>query len=84
MANIENSKIPVFFILGRLRSGTSLLRTLFDAHPNVMIPPEYPQFFYLYARYKDKKQWSQAEIRDFFLELRHKKISQFNTSKMNL
>jgi len=34
--------IPHFFILGRTRSGTTMLRSMFDAHPNVTIPPEFP------------------------------------------
>jgi len=34
--------IPHFFILGRTRSGTTMLRSMFDAHPNVSIPPEFP------------------------------------------
>lgn len=34
--------IPLFFILGRTRSGTTMLRSMFDAHPNVTIPPEFP------------------------------------------
>lgn len=38
--NIES--VPMFFILGRTRSGTTMLRSMFDAHPNVAIPPEFP------------------------------------------
>jgi len=38
--NIES--LPLFFILGRPRSGTTMLRSMFDAHPNVAIPPEFP------------------------------------------
>ena len=30
--------VPMFFILGRPRTGSTLLRTLFDAHPGVIIP----------------------------------------------
>ncbi len=36
--------LPFFFIIGRPRSGTTLLRTLFDVHPNVIIPLERPAF----------------------------------------
>ncbi|HAH58404.1 MAG TPA: hypothetical protein DCL86_09670, partial [Bacteroidales bacterium] len=30
--------LPIFFIIGRPRSGTTLLRMLFEAHPQVIIP----------------------------------------------
>ncbi len=33
-------KTPFFFILGRPRSGTTLLSTVLDAHPNICIPYE--------------------------------------------
>jgi hypothetical protein len=36
----QNSQIPVFFIIGRPRTGTTLLQSLLDAHPNVVIPWE--------------------------------------------
>lgn len=40
---IQNQdNITLFFILGRPRSGTTMLRSMFDAHPNVIIPPEFP------------------------------------------
>jgi len=34
--------IPIFFVVGRSRSGTTLLRTLFDAHQKVFEPHEMP------------------------------------------
>ncbi len=52
--------IPIFFIIGRPRSGTTLIRTLLDAHPNVIVPPEYPVIpdlihrFGLYPRWTPK------------------------------
>ena len=48
---------PSFFILGRPRSGTTLLRVLFDAHPNVRIPPELPVFLMLYKKYEHVRNW---------------------------
>ncbi|HAL65426.1 MAG TPA: hypothetical protein DCP10_07675 [Bacteroidales bacterium] len=44
-------KSQLFFILGRPRSGTTLLRTLLDAHPQVKVPPEYPVVLQLYKKY---------------------------------
>ncbi|NQU34666.1 MAG: sulfotransferase [Bacteroidetes bacterium] len=45
------NKIPFFFVVGRPRSGTTLLRTLFDAHPNVSFPPECQFIINLYPKY---------------------------------
>ena len=42
---------PMFFIVGRPRTGSTLLRTLFDAHPNVTIPQEWPMLLALYRRF---------------------------------
>ncbi|TRZ70618.1 MAG: sulfotransferase [Bacteroidetes bacterium] len=59
------SKIPIFFILGRPRSGTTLLTTLFNAHPNIRIAPEFPIMLFLYQRFKNVKNWDEATIRSF-------------------
>lgn len=47
--SVEN--IPFFFIIGRPRSGTTLLQSILDAHPNVMIPGECELIMILYMRY---------------------------------
>lgn len=62
-ANIKD--IPIFFILGRPRSGTTLLSTLFNAHPNIRIAPEFPVMLFLYQRFKKVKNWDEATIRSF-------------------
>ncbi len=59
------SKIPIFFILGRPRSGTTLLTTLFNAHPNIRIAPEFPIMLFLYQRFRKVKHWDEATIRSF-------------------
>ncbi|MCX6247523.1 MAG: sulfotransferase [Bacteroidetes bacterium] len=59
------SNIPPFFIFGRPRSGTTLLTTLFNAHPNVRIAPEFPIMLFLYQRFKNVKNWDEATIRSF-------------------
>ncbi len=43
--------LPFFFILGRPRSGTTLLRTLLDVHPNIIIPLENSGLIHLYFKY---------------------------------
>jgi hypothetical protein len=63
MENIR--EIPIFFILGRPRSGTTLLTTLFNAHPNVRIAPEFPILLPLYQKFRKVKEWDEATIRSF-------------------
>jgi len=61
--------IPFFFVVGRPRSGTTLLRTLFDAHPSVAIPPECKFVLDLYPKYKNKKAWTKKDLEEFYMEL---------------
>lgn len=65
MENTSIKDIPLFFILGRPRSGTTLLRTLFDAHPNVKIPPEFPIILPLYQKFRKVKDWDEKTISSF-------------------
>jgi hypothetical protein len=51
--------------MGRPRSGTTLLSTLFDAHPNVRIPPEFPILLPLYQRFRGVKYWDEKMIHAF-------------------
>jgi hypothetical protein len=56
-------KLPFFFILSRPRSGTTLLRTLLDAHPNISIPPEHVNLIHLYFKYRFKKgRWNKDQV----------------------
>lgn len=57
--------VPIFFIMGRPRSGTTLLSTLFDAHPNVRIPPEFPIMLPLYQAFRKVKVWDETVIKEF-------------------
>jgi hypothetical protein len=65
MEKDDLSKIPIFFIFGRPRSGTTLLTTLFNAHPNVRIAPEFPVMLFLYQKFRKVKIWDEATIRSF-------------------
>jgi len=65
MGTDDLNKIPLFFIFGRPRSGTTLLTTLFNAHPNVRIAPEFPVMLFLYQRFRKVKIWDEATIRSF-------------------
>ena len=72
--------IPIFFILGRPRSGTTLLTTLFNAHPNVRIAPEYPIMLFLYQRFRKVRVWDEATIRSFVDHAFH--LSKFNSRRV--
>jgi hypothetical protein len=62
-------EIPMFFVVGRPRSGTTLLRTLFDAHPNVMVPPECQLIINLYPKYGKITNWSKKQLQSFYEDL---------------
>ena len=73
---IEN--IPVFFIVGRARSGTTLLQTMLDAHPSVIVPGESCILMYLKNKYYRQRDWSNQQV-DLFLSdvLKEKKLYRF-------
>ncbi len=64
MKSPEN--IPFFFIIGRPRSGTYLLRSLFDAHPNVVIPTECPLIVNLYPKWGKTSRWDRKKLLRFY------------------
>ncbi|MEZ5197421.1 MAG: sulfotransferase [Bacteroidales bacterium] len=70
---IENK--PFFFIVSRPRSGTTLIQTLFEAHPNVCIPPEAPVIAECYDRFGRVQRWTEQEVNLFIDFLYH--ISKF-------
>lgn len=65
MNSNNTNTVPIFFIMGRPRSGTTLLSTLFDAHPNVKIPPEFPIMLPLYQKFRKVKIWDKQAIHLF-------------------
>lgn len=71
MASIKEdiSKIPIFFILGRGRSGSTLLRSMLDVNPNITIPFESRFVQYLYYKYGKVKNWNEEEIIKFYNSL---------------
>ena len=78
--NIGN--LPLFFIIGRPRSGTTLLKTLFDAHPNVSIPIECPVFMALFNQYGGTKYWSKKTLTSFYDDLL--KLKRFDFWRIDL
>ncbi|MDO9510303.1 MAG: sulfotransferase [Bacteroidales bacterium] len=75
MKEIQN--LPFFFIIGRPRSGTTLLRTLLDAHSFVKVPPEYPVILKLYNRFGKLKSWSAEDVEAFDAAFRQKLPSEY-------
>lgn len=65
MKEESHSSVPLFFILGRPRSGTTLLRILIDTHPNVVVPPEFPRVPILANKFLRTKQWDRERILSF-------------------
>jgi len=60
---------PIFFIIGRPRSGTSMLSRMFDAHPNVSIPFECPYILALHRKYGNISNWTKERLICFFNDL---------------
>lgn len=62
--------IPFFFIIGRPRSGTTLLQLFFDAHPNVQIPSECMYIGQLGVHYIGITKWTTIDIQNFIRDLK--------------
>jgi ABC-type uncharacterized transport system ATPase subunit len=54
----ELDELPLIFIVGRGRSGSTLLRSMLDAHPAIMIPLESRFVQFLYYNFPAKGPWS--------------------------
>ena len=74
--------LPIFFILGRPRSGTTLLRTLFDAHPNVATPVECAFIINMSRKYGKLKFWSREDLLSFYEDVQ--KHIKFDTWDIDL
>ncbi|MBN1951927.1 MAG: sulfotransferase [Bacteroidales bacterium] len=64
-------EFPVFFIIGRGRSGSTLLRSVFDAHPQVKVPLESRFVQMLYYRYHGRKSWKPEHAAELIRDLEH-------------
>jgi len=65
MHDATRSFLPMFFILGRPRSGTTLFRMLFDAHPGVIIPPEFPILPLIANKFRHVTRWDEPMLESF-------------------
>ena len=59
-------KLSLFFIIGRPRSGTTMLRTLFDANKNISIPIESRVIIHLYFKFRWVKNWDEKKLMKFY------------------
>ena len=66
-------QIPFFFIIGRPRSGTTLLRTMLDAHPQLKVPFESPVILNLYEKYKNIEKEGHERREEFYSDLLRQK-----------
>ena len=60
------NSIPFFFVIGRARSGTTLLRCIFDAHPQINFPLECSFIIHLYGKYGKLNFWDEEKIKSFY------------------
>jgi hypothetical protein len=84
ISTAEIDSIKVFFIIGRPRSGTTMLRTLFDALPEVSIPLESKVMILLYLKYGKIQKWNRDLISKFHAEaMAETKLQAWQINKEN-
>ncbi len=62
----ELRAIPIFFIVGKGRSGTTLLSTILDSHPNVASATESRFLLLMLQRYKSLKRWDPSMAEEVY------------------
>lgn len=67
--NPDLNNKPFVFIIGRPRSGTTMLRSMFDAHPNIQIPQESALIRNLYSLYGKVSKWDESKILKLYREI---------------
>lgn len=60
---IEN--IPINFVIGKERSGTTLLQVILNGHPNISAPPESRFIMLFYSRYGNIREWTEKDLSNF-------------------
>jgi hypothetical protein len=61
--------IPIFFIICKGRSGSTLLAHMLDTNPNTLIPVENTFLIHLYPKYGQIKNWEESTIDSFIDDL---------------
>jgi len=62
----ELDNINFFFILGRPRSGTTLLSSVLAAHPNLQVSAETKLVIELYFKFRSVKKWNEKKLLELF------------------
>ncbi|HXU28099.1 MAG TPA: sulfotransferase, partial [Bacteroidia bacterium] len=65
----EIDSLPFLFIVGRSRSGTTLLQTMLDANPHVILPLESKLIIFLKKKYFHVEIWTTKLIDEFIADL---------------
>lgn len=74
----EIEHTPIYFIVAKGRSGTTLLQTIIDAHPNTCAPFESRFVVHFYNRYGSVIKWTDATKARFYNDIiNEQKISLF-------
>jgi hypothetical protein len=69
-ADIEKiDRAPMNFVVGKERSGTTLLQIMLNANPTIIAPPESRFIVLLYPHYGSIKKWTENNIKDFCNDL---------------
>jgi len=69
---VEPTHAPIAFLVAKDRSGTTLLQTMLDSHPNICAPLESRFVLHLKNKYQNKTHWNsklkEQFLKDLFLE----------------
>lgn len=66
---IAPTQAPIVFLVAKDRSGTTLLQTMLDSHPNICAPLESRFVLHLKNKYQGKKLWSKKLKNQFVQDL---------------
>lgn len=71
-ANYTPTQAPIVFLVAKDRSGTTLLQTMLDSHPNICAPLESRFVLHLKNKYQNKTIWNKDSkahfVKDLFKE----------------
>jgi len=62
---IQIGNIPLNFVCGKERSGTTLLQVMLNTHPNIVAPPESRFIMILHSRYGKISRWTEQNLTRF-------------------
>ena len=65
----ELRSIPILFIVGKGRSGTTLLSTILDSHPNVASATESRFLLIVWKKYKRVNEWNASLADEFYKDV---------------